>query len=142
MKCQLLFGLAFSLAISTLGCGSSGKGTIPVTGKVTFAGGPPPAKGTITFMPTSGPEGLPKRPGTAVFDESGAFQTTSFKPNDGLIPGTYAVRIDCWKETPSTSDPEARERLNYVPKSYQPPEVTVEVGGPVLDLKFDVPKKN
>jgi hypothetical protein len=133
--------IAVLLAVSTLGCDKKGVTTVPVTGKVTFAGGPPPAKGSIIFRPVSTPDGLPKRPGTAEFDESGLFQTTSFKKNDGLIPGTYAVRIDCWMGHPSGDDPGSQERLNHVPKNYEPPEVKVEVGASSVELTFDVPKK-
>jgi hypothetical protein len=133
--------VALSVVVSTLGCGKKGLGLVPVTGKVTFAGGPPPAKGSIIFSPLSTPDGLPKRAGTANFDESGEFQTTSFKENDGLIPGTYVARIDCWMGHPSADDPGSYERLNHVPKSYQPPEVKVEVGAPSVELTFDVPKK-
>jgi hypothetical protein len=133
--------VAVSVVVSMLGCGKKGLELVPVTGKVTFAGGPPPAKGSIIFAPLSTPDGLPKRAGRADFDETGAFKTTSFKDNDGLIPGTYAVRIDCWMGHPSSDDPGSQERLNHVPKNYLPPEVKIEVGAPSVELTFDVPKK-
>jgi hypothetical protein len=116
---------------------------VPVSGKVTFQGAPPPVAGTISFVPISVQEGLPHRPGTAQFSTDGTFRVTSFKPNDGLLPGKYGARIDCWKGNPATSsDPNAFEKLNYVPKDFAPPPVVVDAKSGGVEVAIDVPKMN
>ncbi|MBN1589060.1 MAG: hypothetical protein JW888_06065, partial [Pirellulales bacterium] len=76
--------------LALCGCGQSGPERILVHGKVTFAGGPPPADGIIFFAPLKPAEGLTARPGRARFAKGdGAFAVTSVQPGDGLVPGTY-----------------------------------------------------
>jgi hypothetical protein len=123
------------------GCSKGGVPTIPVHGKITFAGGPPPAAGTVTFAPLTAEEGLPRRGGTGHFDTTGEFSTTSFQPNDGLIPGTYRPIIACWMGNPSSGDPSSFERLNYVPSNFQAQEVKVDSGKGNVEVAIDVPKK-
>ena len=134
----LMFG---GLAGTTCGCGDNGLALVPVSGKVMFAGNAPPRDGTITFTPLSVPEGLPRRPGSAHFDKEGDFQVTSFKENDGLIPGTYYASITCWMGAPSSSDPSSFERLNYVPKDFQAPPVVVKKTDDEVTVVIDVPQK-
>ena len=124
-----------------IGCGDTGLRVVPVNGKVTFAGGPPPKPGTITFMPIAIAEGLPSRPATALFGEDGSFHVTSFKKNDGLIPGTYHARVDCWKQQPTLNNPITFETYNYVPKNFQPPPISVDPNADEVEVVIDVPKK-
>lgn len=134
-----IFLLPCLLAI--VGCGDADKAmVVPVSGKVTFAGGPCPKPGTITFSPTAVAEGFPRRPGTAAFKEDGVFVATSFTEGDGLVPGVYTASITCWNGKPSGDDPGSFERLNLAPADYQP-EVTVDANGDVVELTFDVPPK-
>jgi hypothetical protein len=136
---QLLITILVVAVIA--GCGKSGVPTVPVRGKVTFAGGPPPAEGTITFTAIAAEEGLPRRPGTAHFDQSGEFETTSFTKNDGLIPGKYRPKVTCWTGAPSSGDPSSFERLNAVPVNFQPPDVQVTRDDDAVEVVIDVPKK-
>ncbi len=132
--------IALLLLISA-GCGSDSElPIVAVTGKVTFAGGPCPKPGTISFSPISVEEGLPRRPGRASFSEDGYFQATSFQEGDGLIPGTYAAVISCWESQPTSEDPGSFERLNYVPSGYRPQFVVEKTAGSV-EVDLDVPKK-
>jgi hypothetical protein len=137
--------IAFSTVVACLGlavgCNDSGLPLVPVYGKVTFAGGPPPKPGSITFSPVSVDEGLPSRPGTAGFGTSGEFQVTSFQKNDGLVPGVYEAKIDCWMKDPYASDPTTFERFNHVPKDYKPPHITVSADADEVEVNFDVPPK-
>jgi hypothetical protein len=126
---------------SIAGCSDSGLPLVPVHGTVTFAGGPPPKPGSITFMPLTVAEGLPRRPGTANFDTSGKFQVTSFRENDGLVAGTYRASIDCWLRDPNASDPTTFERFNAVPKNYEPATITVSEEAGEVEVNFDVPPK-
>jgi hypothetical protein len=117
------------------GCGRRGTETVPVEGRITFGGQACPAAGAIYFVPLSVPAGLPRRPGSGAFDKDGRFRVTSFLPDDGLVPGTYSVRIECWRQAPT----EMARGISYVPANYSPPEVTVERAAP-LTLTFDVPR--
>jgi hypothetical protein len=141
MNRPLALALAVVLLGAVMGCSDSGLPLVPVSGKVTFAGGPPPKPGSITFVPIAVAEGLPNRPGTANFDVSGKFRVTSFKPNDGLVPGTYQANLDCWMRDPYAHDPTTFERFNHVPRDYQPPPVTVDPDADEVVVNFDVPKK-
>jgi hypothetical protein len=134
--------LLLTLLIGIPGCSDNALGLVPVSGKVTFAGQPPPKGGTITFNPITVQEGLPRRPGTAQFDQDGTFTVTSFKKGDGLVPGTYHPRVACWKAPPDSNDPSSFERLNYVPKDFEPEPILVEAGADSVDVTINVPRKN
>lgn len=122
------------------GCDAKETSVVPVSGKVTFAGGACPKPGTITFSPKSVAEGHPRRPGTASFNEDGAYVASSFGQGDGLVPGVYTASISCWNGKPSGDDPGSFERLNLVPADYRP-EVTVEIESGEVTADFDVPPK-
>jgi hypothetical protein len=135
--------LLLVLAVSAeTGCGDSGVRTVPVNGKVTFVGGPPPTGGTIIFSPTTVAEGVPNRPGRAQFDKQGSFTVTSFQKDDGLLPGTYHPNISCWKGNPDSNDPSSFERLNYVPKDFKPEPVTVSADADEVNVVINVPELN
>jgi hypothetical protein len=122
------------------GCGAKETSVVPVSGTVTFAGGPCPKPGTITFSPQSVAEGHPRRPGTASFNEDGAYVASSFGQGDGLVPGVYTASISCWNGNPSGDDPSSFERLNLAPTDYRP-EVVVKVEAGEVIANFDVPPK-
>lgn len=127
---------ALALCLSSPGCGGSGVKTINVAGKVTFDGGPCPASGYVYFSPLSVSEGLPRRPVCAPFDTDGNFTLTSFRPGDGIVPGTYRVRLECWKIRPTDSVP----GVSYIPADFTPPDVTIapDASGTVA-VAIDVP---
>jgi hypothetical protein len=129
-------------AAAVAGCGSSQEfPLVPVSGKVTFAGGPCPKPGTIDFSPTAVEEGLPQRPGRASFSEDGYFEATSFEEGDGLVPGVYSVSVTCWEQPPSENDPTSFQRFNYVPSTFQK-EIVVERDADSMEFDIDVPKKS
>jgi hypothetical protein len=141
MKNKTLVTMFAALCSAVAGCSDNGLPLVPVTGTVTFSGGPPPKAGTVTFTPVAIEPGLPNRPGNAAFDTDGRFQVTSFKKNDGLIPGTYHAIVSCWQGTPSSSDPSSFERLNYVPAAFSPDPVVVSADVGSVEVTIDVPKK-
>jgi hypothetical protein len=123
------------------GCGPDRPETVPVQGVVTFAGEPPPAPGIVNFQPVETTGDLPKRPGSGPFDTDGHFEVTSFDGTHGLIPGRYRVTIECLAGQPAPV-PGGYEEASYVPAGFQPPELIVEAdGGPIDDLRYDVPPK-
>jgi hypothetical protein len=136
-------GLLLAACGGIVGCGSSGPELVPVSGTVTFSGGPPPAPGTINFVlrPRTGLSGVPNRPGTASFDKDGKFVVSSFKKDDGLMPGTYVAAIICYMGTPSEANPQSFIDLNAAPQDFAP-ELVVEQGSKPIVKTFDVPSKN
>ena len=139
------FLLAATFVTFLVGCGSDRPRTIPVEGRVTLGGESWPAEGTLYFTPTKAGDGHSLKPGTAKFDKSGNFVVGSWKSDDGLVPGTYGVRVECWKVPPTVDGP---PEVSYVDSRYfnaSTNNLTVEVteeGGPV-SLKWDIqPARN
>jgi hypothetical protein len=127
VSCSLIF---------LAGCGGSERpSTVPVSGKITFAGGPPPAEGTVNFMALEAAEGFPKRPGAGKFDADGNLTVRSFTEGDGLVPGKYRVRVECWKVPPSMDGPES---VSYVAEDYTVPDLVVPVDGDDIPYNLDV----
>jgi hypothetical protein len=75
------------LSVLLIGC--SGGGTRPVQGVVTLEG-TPVAGATVLFMP-DGRDG--KRPASGFTSSDGTFRLTTYKLDDGALPGNYRVLI-------------------------------------------------
>ena len=131
----LLIGLMAALVLA--GCGPERPETIHVRGTVTFDGGPPPAEGMVYFAPVEAAAGLPRRAGRAPFDTGGEYNVTSFGEGDGVVPGTYLVRVECWKTPPSMESPGAAE--SYVAADYEPKTIEISAEGGTQDIDLDVP---
>lgn len=135
LACQVIFFLLTWVAC--FGCGSQRPKTIPVEGTVTFGGAVPPAKGALYFTPIRVDAGYPRRPAIANFDpaEQGKYSVRSFQEGDGLVPGEYRVRVECWKEVPS-----ARSRgLSYIGPGNEPPNLVVSASDRRKTYDVDVP---
>ena len=123
-----------------VGCGSDRNlPLVPVSGVVTFSGGPPPTGGTVIFSQLAGTgiKGLPNRPGRAKFGADGTFTATTFEPGDGLLPGKYQVSIECADGIPQFGVD--WDTISFVPSTYQPPELVVEEGKGPIEVSYDVP---
>jgi hypothetical protein len=94
-------------------------GTVQVTGRVTFAGKPPPASCAVFFMPLD--SSMKARPGIALCDANGGFRAGSYNPRDGLLPGRYRASVRCLK---SLGD-ETTAASSHVPDGFVGPEFTV-----------------
>ena len=128
--------LAFCVIL--VGCEKKGPVTVPVHGTLTFNGGPCPQSGTVHFAPLHAAEGLPLRPGSGDFDVDGTFEVTSFELGDGLVPGTYRVRIECWEQYPG----DFRPGVSYVPEKYEPEQLVIEDDTrEAVEVSYDVPPK-
>lgn len=130
--CMMLFG--------ALGC-DRGLPMVPVSGVVTFDGGPCPAPGTIIFKPVEVQDGLPSRSGRAAFDTDGRFEVTSFDDGDGLLPGTYLAEVSCDKGLPNANSKTPWEDISLIAKEYEPETIVLESGASELVLTLDVPGK-
>ena len=135
--------LAAALFLGAAGCGSGLPQTVEGAGLVTFDGQPPPAAGSILFLPVEPAEGFPLRPGSGAFSTDGKFQAQTFEPGDGLMPGKYLVSIECWDVPPNM---QGNPGKSHVPKKYQSPQesgLKIDIT-PDMDrqeVKFDVVTK-
>ena len=119
------------------GCWKSGVETVPVRGRVTFNGGPCPAPGAVYFTPIKTSGDLPARPASGRFETDGEFTISSFHPGDGLVPGTYRARIECWQKRP---DKIVGGGISHVPASYKPPDLVIESGTrSTVEVTYDIP---
>ena len=125
--------------LALVGCGPDRPDTVPVTGRVTLAGGDWPVKGIIIFTPVEATAGYPKRPGRAIFDLEGNFVVTTFTEGDGLIPGTYRAVIQCGQPVTDMETP----TVSYVPSNYESPalsglELTVPANSSPIEVEYDI----
>jgi hypothetical protein len=134
---------AIALVAVAVGCSSRPYGTVPVRGRVTFSGKQPPARCEVYFVPVETEQetevSFAPRPAVGYADATGAFEVTSFRPGDGLLPGTYEVRIECWRATPQTEHGVAsgRPATSFVPAGFQPPRLVVPAEGR-SSVRYDI----
>ena len=137
-----IFNFQFALLFLLLaGCGSGRPETVDVSGRITLGGGDWPKPGQLYFTLVKPAEGFTRRPGKATFDVDGDFKAFTWKPGDGLMPGTYRVHVACW-ETPPTIEGGGR---SHVPEPYgaaatSPLELSLQPGQGAVTLDWNVPK--
>jgi hypothetical protein len=132
---------AVGCALAAGGCDDSRLPLVPVSGVVTFDGGPCPGQGQVTFQPAEVEPGLPRRPAAGKFDRDGRYEATSFEPGDGLTPGRYKVVITCYSGLPDPASSDPFGDINRVPADFQPEELVVAQGSDPIERNFDVPPK-
>lgn len=86
---QFFFVSLLAVCISLAGCTRSP--VVPVTGKITFASRDTPEVCRLTFVPQNQEGAI--RPSGGTMDADGTYKLTEFKGVEGLLPGTYSVRI-------------------------------------------------
>jgi hypothetical protein len=94
---RLAVGCALVVSAAAAGCGASGVETVPVQGVLTFPADKKPQTATVYFSPLEPAAGLPRRPGSGKLQPDGSFTVASFRPGDGLVPGTYRVKVECYQ---------------------------------------------
>jgi hypothetical protein len=134
---------ALCAALALAGCGPSRPTTVPVSGRVTLAGGTWPAAGVLYFNPVEPAAGFPRHSGMATFTRDGHFAATTWQPHDGLMPGRYKVGVECWQVTPTMGGP---PEVSYVADSHtvaaqSPIELVVAPGKPQRALLWDIPQR-
>jgi hypothetical protein len=80
-----------ALVLLAVGCGGPGK-PVKVEGIVTLDGKPLPGA-TVTFAPVGG-----GRSASGRTDADGSFRLTTFRTDDGALPGEYKVMVVAEKE--------------------------------------------
>jgi hypothetical protein len=138
LRSAILLSALFFLTLA--GCGREGPERVPVNGRVTYGGGSWPKTGVVYFQPLGSTPGLPMRPALGRFDVDGYFEATSFTPGDGLVPGKYRVRVECWEVEPNP-DPKFGPPKSYVPANVSLADLDVPAGSEELNPSWDVPKR-
>lgn len=111
-------------ALLAVGCGKSGTGPVPVTGRV-LVNGRPAAGAAVVFHPVNA-GGEATRP-LAQVDQNGEFRLTTASAGDGAAPGEYKVTLTWYVSPPRTGkraegdDPPAK---NLIPDRYGKPDST------------------
>ena len=133
------FIILVSFCIVLTGCGEN-RGLVAISGIITCDGKEPPAAGSIIFMPEQGQPDAQQ--GKAVFDKGGKFVASTWETGDGLRPGKYKVRIECWEAAPSFS---GSAGISLIDRKYTDwkndaamPRLEVVLRAPKADVVFDV----
>lgn len=140
--------VAVALVAVAVGCSSRPYGTVPVHGRVTFGGKQPPARCEVYFVPVATEEGpetpFVPRSGVGYADATGAFEVTSFRNGDGLLPGTYEVRVECRHARPQAEHghPGEMPGMSFVPDDFTAPQLDVPAGASSLQYEIDVPSRH
>lgn len=123
------------------GCNNDPLKKVHVSGVVTFDGQSCPDSGRVVFSPVEIPEGLPRRPAFGSFKQDGAYEATSFRPGDGLVPGKYLVGVTCYDNSMLPGAPSDADiaRASYVAGDFEPIDFVVEPGSGSAELNIDVP---
>jgi hypothetical protein len=123
--------LLASALCGLLGCGGNDRPkTIPISGKVTINGQAPGEGGKIYFTPTEAAAGYNKRPASGSFDPEGNYRVMSWEPDDGLVPGHYAVNVQ-------PGDP-AKTRIPAKYQNSATSELEVDSLVDQDEIKFDI----
>lgn len=138
MKRRRLTQYSLGLALACLiGCSHGDIPSIPVKGKILFAGAKPTAPVTVTFVPLETENQWPKIPGTAVIAEDGTYHAVTEQAGRGLIPGRYVVNIECWKQPPTM---EAPTGVSYLPPDFRPAqELVVKSSDKQVEYDLQIP---
>ncbi len=133
----------FVLILLAAGCGKDELKCTPVSGKVTLDGGKVPGPGFIYFTTDGTGKVAISRPGTAEFDAEGNYQAKTFTAGDGLLPGKYTLRVDCWKTAPNM---DGKPVVSFLPPRYQDAsqsklELTVEPDAKPITHNIDLSSK-
>lgn len=127
------------LAMAAGGCGRRGlPGTVPVEGTVTFGGGACPAVGYVYFLPVDvqgAAAAMQPRTGWARFEKDGRYRATTLVTYDGLLPGSYTVRVDCHATGAGSNRHEAG--ASHVPAATSLPPLVVPKGSR-RPIRYDI----
>jgi hypothetical protein len=131
------------LASFTCGCGDSRPATVPVQGRITWQG-KPLTQGIISFLPKQHSDGFPSRTAIGVIQPDGSYQLSSFRPNDGVIPGDYQVAVDMTGNRSLENTTPAATKLDPATLRYTNPQAsgltaTIPAESSPLTIDFVLP---
>ncbi|WP_299460727.1 carboxypeptidase-like regulatory domain-containing protein [uncultured Gimesia sp.] len=104
--------------------------TVSVAGVVTYQGKPVP-EATIMLYPVKG-----RKPASGRSDAAGKFTLTTFKKNDGAIPGEHKVTVNAYESTPQGVSMKSAIPEKYTNQSSSPLKITITEAEPELKLEL------
>jgi hypothetical protein len=110
---------------------------VKVEGTVICDGQAVPGQGTITFLPVMDSDFEMVRQGTARFSRDGQFSASTYTQGDGLLPGRYNVKIECWETAPSFN---GSKGVSLIERKYLESGTTSGIS--VLEIISGQPQKN
>jgi hypothetical protein len=133
---------ASALLVLEAGCSRNPR-VVPVSGTVLYNGKPLPF-GIVTFQPDQG------QSASGDVQPDGSFRLSSYKPNDGAVPGKHSVSVSCYEgHRPGRAGGESLGKL-LIPLKYtrfgssdltanvndasgdQPQKIVLELTGPAV----------
>jgi hypothetical protein len=92
--------------------------TVSVDGQVTYQG-KPLDNGSVVFSPAATVVDTPARPATAQLAPDGTYRLSSFRRDDGVMPGEYRVTVVSYISPPSPE--QQRAAVWRIPARYGDP---------------------
>ncbi len=138
--------LCLLLGLATSGCGERLPEVVPVYGTVTWKG-KPLTDGTVMLHPKHATDGgQPRRPATGLLDEHGSYRVSTFRTDDGAMPGEYYVLVHSYLSRPSDAGDDDSMVPQYVwriPERHGNPEqcgrsLEIPSGSPPIEYNIDL----
>jgi hypothetical protein len=124
--------------VSCAACNRGGLEVVPVEGSVVFEGRKQPAVCRLLFLPNEGGGAALHRPSMATMQSDGTFEVTPFQGTQGLVPGTYKVRVTYYDLKPGS---DSNQETNWIRKEYAAPNLQIDSGSSSITHNITVPLK-
>lgn len=128
--------------VSLAGCGESLPETVEVHGQITYQG-EPLETGMVTFEPVKTDTNPPIRPAKGFLESDGTYRLSTFRTNDGAMPGEYVVLVHAFNEV-SSVDALSPAPISIIPEKYNRSDtssLTATIpanGNSSLEMNFDL----
>lgn len=130
--------LASSLGLLSLvffsGCNDSA--VVPVSGTLTFASREIPEVCRLSFVPKEEEGGGAIRPNGATMEPDGTYRMTPYQGVEGLLPGTYSVRISYFQLKKNGNPDREGDWKEF---KYEAEDLVVEPGSRAITHDIEVP---
>lgn len=128
--------LVLLIAAGMVGCSGDSLGTVPVTGKVAFAGRERPKVCRLFFEPDQA--GGAVRTSVTDVAADGSYQVKAYQQSNGLIPGKYRVRVSYFDLKPGGN---SAIESDWVQQKHDAGDLVVDAGSSGVEHNIEVPKK-
>lgn len=122
--------VGFLLLCTFMGCSNSP--VVPVSGKITFADREIPEVCRLTFVPI---DAQGARPGGATMEADGSYRLSPFKGVEGLLPGTYKVRVSYF-DLKKNGNPDRES--DWREKTFEGEDLVIEPGAGAVTHDIEV----
>jgi hypothetical protein len=124
------------VVLALTGCGG-GSDVVPVSGQVVFHSRDLPQVARLTFVPVEGSSsGGAIRPSGAKMEPDGTYRVTPYQGVEGLLPGTYKVRVSYYDLKPGGNPDREADWAEY---THEAGELVVEPGSGAIEHDVEVP---